>query len=131
MPRHHMKTLNNPPCILRLRNLKTEVCIICFPSTCYATGILKRHKQRSLTRVQTVCACARSLFANANFTTRMPVFELKSNFISIQNFKARNVKPPGMLEQGFLESAPRSCKKAAHLDKFVHRRSQCLCSISE
>ena len=34
--------------------------------------------------------------ANANFTTRMPVFELKSNFISIQNFKAGNVKPPGM-----------------------------------
>ena len=33
---------------------------------------------------------------NANFTTRMPVFELKSNFISIQNFKAGNVKPPGM-----------------------------------
>ena len=34
--------------------------------------------------------------AVANFTTRMPVFELKSNFISIQNFKAGNVKPPGM-----------------------------------
>ena len=34
--------------------------------------------------------------ANTNFTTRMPVFELKSNFISIQNFKAGNVKPPGM-----------------------------------
>ena len=34
--------------------------------------------------------------ANANFTTRMPVFELKSNFISIQNFKAGNVKPLGM-----------------------------------
>ena len=34
--------------------------------------------------------------ANANFTTRMPVFELKSNFISIQSFKAGNVKPPGM-----------------------------------
>ena len=34
--------------------------------------------------------------ANANFTTRMPVFELKSNFISIQNFKAGNFKPPGM-----------------------------------
>ena len=34
--------------------------------------------------------------ANANFPTRMPVFELKSNFISIQNFKAGNVKPPGM-----------------------------------
>ena len=34
--------------------------------------------------------------ANANFTTRMPVFELKSNFISIQNFKAGIVKPPGM-----------------------------------
>ena len=34
--------------------------------------------------------------ANANFTTRMPVFELKSNFISNQNFKAGNVKPPGM-----------------------------------
>ena len=33
---------------------------------------------------------------NANFTTRMPVCELKSNFISIQNFKAGNVKPPGM-----------------------------------
>ena len=31
-----------------------------------------------------------------NFTTRMPVFELKSNFISIQTFKAGNVKPPGM-----------------------------------
>ena len=34
--------------------------------------------------------------ANANFKTRMPVFELKSNLISIQNFKAGNVKPPGM-----------------------------------
>ena len=34
--------------------------------------------------------------ANANFTTRTPFFELKSNFISIQNFKAGNVKPPGM-----------------------------------
>ena len=34
--------------------------------------------------------------ANANFTTRMPVFELKTNFISIQNLKAGNVKPPGM-----------------------------------
>ena len=33
---------------------------------------------------------------NANFTTRMPVFELKSNFISIQYFKAGNVKLPGM-----------------------------------
>ena len=90
-----------------------------------------------VTRVQNVCAGARSIFklvvANANFTT-MPVFELKSNFISIQNFKAGNVKPPGIyaLEQGFLESSPRSCKKkAGHLDKFVHRRSQCLCSISE
>ena len=37
-----------------------------------------------------------SIFKLANFTTRMPVFELKSNFISIQNFKAGNVKPPGM-----------------------------------
>ena len=34
--------------------------------------------------------------ANANITTRMPVFELKSNFISIQKFKAGNVKPLGM-----------------------------------
>ena len=34
--------------------------------------------------------------ANANFTTRTPFFELKSNFISMQNFKAGNVKPPGM-----------------------------------
>ena len=34
--------------------------------------------------------------ANANFTTRTPFFELKSNFISIQNFKAGNVKPPGI-----------------------------------
>ena len=34
--------------------------------------------------------------ANANFTTRMPVFELKSNFVSVQNLKAGNVKPPGM-----------------------------------
>ena len=34
--------------------------------------------------------------ANAKFTTRMPVFELKSYFISIQNFKAGNAKPPGM-----------------------------------
>ena len=52
------------------------------------------------TRVQNVCACARSIcklaVANANFTTRMPVLELKSYFISIQNFKAGNVKPPGM-----------------------------------
>ena len=34
--------------------------------------------------------------ANTNFTTKTPFFELKSNFISIQNFKAGNVKPPGM-----------------------------------
>ena len=33
---------------------------------------------------------------NVNFTTRMPVFELKLNFIGIQNFKAGNVKPPGI-----------------------------------
>ena len=33
---------------------------------------------------------------NANFTTRTPFFELKSNFTSIQNFKTGNVKPPGM-----------------------------------
>ena len=48
-------------------------------------------------------------------------FELKSYFISIQNFKAGNIKPPGMhcyLEQGFLESSRRLCKKATHLDKF-------------
>ena len=38
----------------------------------------------------------KSAAANANFTTRMPVFELKLNFTSIQNFKAGNVKPPGM-----------------------------------
>ena len=61
---------------------------------------------------------------NANFTIRMPGFELKSNFTSIQNFKAGNVKPPGM-------HWSKDFKKAAHLDKFVHRRSQCLCSISE
>ena len=34
--------------------------------------------------------------ANANFTTRTPFVKLKSNFISIQNFKAGNVKLPGM-----------------------------------
>ena len=34
--------------------------------------------------------------ANAKLTTRTPFFELKSNFICIQNFKAGNVKPPGM-----------------------------------
>ena len=34
--------------------------------------------------------------ANANLTTRTPFFELKSNFICIQNFKVGNVKPPGM-----------------------------------
>ena len=34
--------------------------------------------------------------ANANFTTTTPFFELKSNFIRIQNFKAGNVIPPGM-----------------------------------
>ena len=34
--------------------------------------------------------------ANAKFTTRTPFFELKSNFISIQNFKAGSVKPQGM-----------------------------------
>ena len=34
--------------------------------------------------------------ANANFTAITPFFELKSKFISIQNFKAGNVKPPGM-----------------------------------
>ena len=34
--------------------------------------------------------------ANANFTTRTPFLELKSNFISIQNFKGGNVKPLGM-----------------------------------
>ena len=34
--------------------------------------------------------------AKANFKTRTPFFELKSNFISIQNLEAENVKPPGM-----------------------------------
>ena len=34
--------------------------------------------------------------ANVNFTTRTPCFKLKSNFISIQNFKAGKVKPLGM-----------------------------------
>ena len=34
--------------------------------------------------------------ANAHFTTTTPFFELKSNFISFENFKAGNVKPPGM-----------------------------------
>ena len=60
--------------------------------------------------------------ANANFTTRTPFFELKSNFISIQNFKAGNVLKTSRyaLKQRFLESLPRSCKKAAHLDKFMH-----------
>ena len=110
----------------------TSLFFFCFTSLVSFTGFYTE-----VTRVQNVCAGARSIFklavANANFTTRMPVFELKSNFISIQNFKAGNVKPPGIyaLEQGFLERSPRSCKKAAHLDKFVRRRSQCLCSISE
>lgn len=35
------------------------------------------------------------------------------------------------LQTRFLETSRRSCKKAAHLDKFVHRRSQCLSSTSE
>ena len=90
------------------------------------------------TRAKRLCMRKVSIFrisvANANFTARTPFFELKSNFISIQNFKAGNVKPPGTryaLEQGFLESSSRSCKKAAHLDKFLHRRSQCLRSTSE
>ena len=52
------------------------------------------------TRAKRLRMCKVSIFklavANANFTIRMPVFELKSNFISIQNFKAGNVKPPGM-----------------------------------
>ena len=52
------------------------------------------------TRAKRLCMRKVSIFklaaANANFTTRMPVFELKSNFISIQNFKTGNVKPPGM-----------------------------------
>ena len=53
------------------------------------------------TRVQNVCAYARSLFSKLQLlmqTSRQErlFFELKSNFISIQNFKAGNVKPPGM-----------------------------------
>ena len=52
------------------------------------------------TRAKRLRMCKDSIFklavANANFATRMPVYELKSNFISIQNFKAGNVKPPGM-----------------------------------
>ena len=52
------------------------------------------------TRAKRLRMCKISIFkmvvANANFTTRTPFFELKSNFISIENFKAGNVKPPGM-----------------------------------
>ena len=52
------------------------------------------------TRAKRLRMCKVSIFklpvANANITTRMPVFELKSKFISIEKFKAGNVKPPGM-----------------------------------
>ena len=52
------------------------------------------------TRVQNVCACARSLFSKWRLRMRTSqqerLFELKSHFISIQHFKAGNVKPPGM-----------------------------------
>ena len=57
------------------------------------TGLVNTRAKRLRMRKVSIFKLA---VANANFTTKMPVFELKSNFISIQNFKAGNVKPPGM-----------------------------------
>ena len=56
-----------------------------------ARGLLDTRAKRLRMRKVSIFKLA---VANANFTTRMSVFELKSNFISIQNFKAGNVKPP-------------------------------------
>ena len=75
-------------------------------TSAYRCGVLPTELSSQLgagrinTRAKRLRMCKISIFklavANANFTTRMPVFELKSNFISIQDFKAGNVKPPGM-----------------------------------
>ena len=58
------------------------------------------YRQISNTRAKRLRMRKVSIFklaiANANFTTTMSVFELKWNFISIRNFKAGHVKPPGM-----------------------------------
>ena len=57
------------------------------------TGLVNTRAKRLRMRKVSIFKLA---VANAIFTTRMLAFELKSNFISIQNFKAGNVKPPGM-----------------------------------
>ena len=77
------------------------VWVSSFPAVSFPGFFVKHNTRAVTTRVQNVCACARSIFKmavanDANFTTKTPFFELKSNFISIQNFKAGNVKPPGM-----------------------------------
>ena len=57
--------------------------------------VITLEEDKRNTRAKRLRMCKVSIFklavANANVTTRMPVFELKSNFISIQNFKAGNV----------------------------------------
>ena len=59
------------------------------------SGIFVAHAMRRNTRAKRLRMPKVSIFklavANANFTTRMPVFELKSNFTSIQNFKAETL----------------------------------------
>ena len=66
---------------------------LCFKASLSAKPFMNTRAKRLRMRKVSICKLA---VANANFTTRTPVFELKSNFVSIQNFKAGNVKPLGM-----------------------------------
>ena len=72
-------------------------CEFCFPET---LNVPRGKPEWNSTRAKRLRMRKVSIFkmavANANFTTRTPFLGLKSNFISIQNFKAGNVKPPGM-----------------------------------
>ena len=58
--------------------------------------------------------------ANLNFTTRMPVFELKSNFISIENFKAGNVK---VTRPSFFGGAPSYFEALWYPHLYFYRKS--------
>ena len=80
------KELNN--IILR----QIIVIVVFFLLNSYVDHFNTRAKRLRMPKV----SIFKLVVANANFTTIMPVFELKSTFISIQNFKAGNVKPPGM-----------------------------------
>ena len=58
--------------------------------------LANQHKTRAKRLRMRKVSIFKMVVANANFKTRTPFLELKSNFISIQNFKAGNVKPPGI-----------------------------------